>query len=110
MEPRSVKGECQSHIFCLPSDFGWNDLGSWNAVYELAERDAQGNASRGGSLFEGATGCFVEAHGKLVALVGVKNLVVVDTPDALLVMDRSRAQDVGKIVKQLEQRKRDDLL
>ncbi|MBM3734867.1 MAG: mannose-1-phosphate guanylyltransferase [Acidobacteria bacterium] len=92
------------------AETGWNDLGSWNAVYELAGRDEQGNAAPRHAVIEGSSGCFVEAGGKLVALVGVKDLVVVDTPDALLVMDRSRAQDVGKIVKELEKRQRADLL
>ncbi len=107
MEPAGKKGMV---LGLATGDFGWNDLGSWNAVYELAERDSEGNISRGESVFEGATGCFVEAHGKLVAMVGVKDLVVVDTPDALLIVDRSRAQDVGRIVKQLEKRERHDLL
>lgn len=92
------------------ADIGWNDLGSWNAVYELAERDSLGNSARGESVFETATGCFVEASGKLVALVGVKDLVVVDTPDALLIAGRAHAQDVGRVVKALEARKRGDLL
>lgn len=107
MEPASKEGLVAG---IATADVGWNDLGSWNAVYELAERDSLGNAARGESLFESATGCFVEAHGKLVALVGVKDLVVVDTPDALLIVDRSRAQDVGRVVKALESRKRTDLL
>lgn len=92
------------------SDFGWNDLGSWNAVYELLARDAEGNASRSPMLAEGARGNYVEAPGKLVALVGVDDLVVVDTPDALLVVHRSQAQRVGQLVKRLEQAGRDELL
>ena len=92
-------------------DIGWSDAGSWNAVYELAKRDADGNAASGGeTLVDGSTGCYVDARGKLVALLGVKDLVVVDTPDALLIADRHRAQDVGTLVKALEKRRRDDLL
>lgn len=91
-------------------DFGWSDVGSWNAVYELQKLDGAGNASRGESLFTDASGNYVDAPGKLVSLLGVKDLVVVDTPDALLVMDRKRAQDVGQIVKLLEKQKRDSLL
>jgi mannose-1-phosphate guanylyltransferase/mannose-6-phosphate isomerase len=90
-------------------DIGWNDVGSWEAVYNLAEKDREGNASRGELVSEGSHGNYVDA-GKLVALVGVENLVVVDTPDALLVGHRSRAQDVSKIVKELEARKREELL
>jgi len=92
------------------ADFGWNDVGSWNAVYELMARDAAGNAIRHDSVCVEARNNFVDARGKLVALVGVENLIVVDTPDALLVADRSRAQQVGDVVKLLEQRKREDLL
>ncbi len=91
-------------------DFGWNDVGSWNAVYELMERDAAGNALANESVCLDAHNNFVDARGKLVALVGVENLIVVDTPDALLVADRSRAQQVGDVVKALEKRRRDDLL
>ncbi|MEZ5353021.1 MAG: mannose-1-phosphate guanylyltransferase [Bryobacteraceae bacterium] len=92
-------------------DFGWSDLGSWNAVYELLGSDGGGNAVRGSALLQDASGCFVEAGaGKLVALLGVNDLVVVDTPDALLITDRKRAQEVGRIVKMLEQQGRTELL
>ncbi len=92
------------------ADFGWNDVGSWNAVYELMARDPHGNAIAHESVCLDARNNFVDARGKLVALVGVENLIVVDTPDALLVADRSRAQEVGDVVKALEKRRRDDLL
>ncbi len=91
-------------------DIGWNDLGSWNAVHELAKRDEAGNAVRSDALLHDVEGCYVEASGKLVALLGVKDLVIIDTPDALLVADRSRAQDVSQLVKKLELGKRSDLL
>jgi mannose-1-phosphate guanylyltransferase len=85
-------------------DFGWNDVGSWNAVYELLARDKNGNVFRGEALARSSSGNYVDAEGKLIALLGVKDLVVVDTPDALLIADRSRAQEVGDIVKELEKR------
>ena len=91
-------------------DIGWNDVGSWNAVYELLPRDRNGNAITPDLLVEASTGNYVHAKGKLVALLGVKDLVVVDTPDALLIADRHRAQDVGALVKALEKRNREDLL
>jgi mannose-1-phosphate guanylyltransferase len=91
-------------------DFGWNDLGSWNALYELLPRDASANVIRGEALAHASSGNYVDAEGKLVALVGVKDLVIVDTPDALLIADRSRAQEVGDLVKQLEKQRRQDLL
>ena len=92
-------------------DIGWNDVGSWNAVYELQKRDAQGNALRSAiPSSRRARGNYVDAEGKLVALLGVKDLIVVDTPDALLIADRSRAQEVGELVKRLEKAGRDELL
>ena len=91
-------------------DFGWNDVGSWNAVYELLDRDPQGNSIALESIALDSHDNFVDARGKVVALIGVRNLIVVDTADALLVADRGCAQQVGDIVKALEQRNRHDLL
>lgn len=92
-------------------DVGWNDVGSWNAVYDLERKDIGGNASRGEAIFTDlSTGNYVNSSGKLVALIGVKNLVVVDTPDALLICDRDQAQKVGDLVKLLEAQKKDGLL
>lgn len=93
------------------ADIGWNDVGSWNAVYELLPRDAGGNAVRGDALFLRSAGNLVDApKGKLVALAGVQDLIVVDSPDALLVCPREMAQEVSAVVKLLEARKRNDLL
>jgi len=91
-------------------EFGWSDVGSWDAVYELMPRDAGANASRSELLSSGSTGNYVDCGQKLVALLGVKDLIIVDTPDALLVADRSRAQQVGEIVKLLEKNDRHELL
>lgn len=91
-------------------DFGWNDVGSWNAVWELLPKDAQSNVIREEALTHDSQGNFVDARGKLVALLGVHDLVIVDTPDALLVADRSRAQQVGELVKQLEKKERPEFL
>jgi mannose-1-phosphate guanylyltransferase len=92
-------------------EFGWNDVGSWNAVYELEVRGAHGNVLRSADVFtELSEGCYVDVPKKLVALVGVKDLVVVETDDALLIVDRHRAQNVSDIVKALERAKREELL
>jgi mannose-1-phosphate guanylyltransferase len=90
-------------------DIEWNDVGSWNAVHQLLPRDAAGNAVRGELLALASTGNYVDS-GKLVALLGVRDLIVVDTPDALLVAERARAQEVGQIVKLLEKQRRGELL
>jgi mannose-1-phosphate guanylyltransferase len=92
------------------SDFGWNDVGSWNAVYELLTRDELGNCLAPGSVCLDSSDNFVDVRGKMVALLGVQNLIVVDTPDALLVASRDRAQQVGDVVKALEKAQRHDLL
>jgi mannose-1-phosphate guanylyltransferase len=104
--------ERAENVVGIPAgDIGWNDVGSWNAVYELQHRDAQGNAVRGDALLTDSGGNYVDgAKSKFIALLGVHDLIVVDTPDALLIADRSRAQQVGDLVKQLEKEKRDNLL
>jgi len=88
----------------------WSDMGSWNALYELLPKDAEGNTVNRDLVMTGSQGNYVYSGGKTVALVGVRDLIVVDTPDALLVADRNAAQDVGKIVEMLEKQKRDELL
>jgi mannose-1-phosphate guanylyltransferase len=95
--------ERAANVVGLPAgDIAWNDVGSWNAVYELHARDRAGNALRTHAMIESSTGNYVDAGKKLVALLGVKDLIVVDTPDALLIADRGRAQQVGDLVKLLE--------
>jgi mannose-1-phosphate guanylyltransferase len=92
-------------------DIGWNDVGSFNAVYELHAEKPDANFARREILTLDAAGNYVDTgEGKLVALLGVKDLVIVDTPDALLIADRRRAQQVGDLVKMLEKQQRDDLL
>jgi mannose-1-phosphate guanylyltransferase len=103
--------EKATNVVGIASDeFGWSDVGSWNAVYEMLPQDAEGNVVVSDALLHHASGNYVDAGGKLVALLGVNDLIVVDTPDALLIADRGRAQEVGKLVAALEQRKREDLL
>ncbi len=92
------------------AEFAWNDVGSWNAVYELLPRDGHGNVTVHDSVVLDSQNNFVDARGKIVALLGVKDLIVVDTPDALLVASRGRAQSVGEILKDLEKRGRHELL
>jgi mannose-1-phosphate guanylyltransferase len=109
LEPRSAKGEQGSNIFCVPADFGWNDLGSWTALHE--HHTASGTTPEGnlieaaGTFVLNARGNYVHAPGKFVAAVGVSDVVVVETPDALLITTRQHAQDVGKVVKYLDEKK-----
>ena len=106
----AVLEKAKNVVGIAADDIGWNDIGSWNAVYEMLVHDAHGNVRRSETLALASEGNFVDARGKLVALLGVKNLIVVDTPDALLIADRSRAQEVGDLVKQLEAQNRHELL
>ena len=116
LEPRSAKGAHLSNLYCLPAEFAWNDLGSWASLYEyqLETRlrgDAEGNvADAGGHLAIEASDNYIFSPKKFVALVGVENLVVVDTEDALLIAHRDHSQDVGKIVKELSQTGRNELI
>ena len=94
--------ERASNVAGIPAgDIGWNDVGSWDAVHELHKRDEHGNALRRRQSSRRAR-AISRSRKKLVALLGVRDLIVVDTPDALLIADRSRAQEVGDLVKRLE--------
>jgi len=86
----------------IKGDFGWNDIGDWNALYDIFERDQAGNAIRGPVRTVDSADTMVYSPHKLVALVGVKNLIVVETEDALLVCHKDRSQDIKKIVEMLE--------
>ena len=111
LEPRSAKGE-RSGIYCIPAEFGWNDLGSWTALYEhrCADRaERQNIISSANSFTLHAEGNFVHSE-KFVALVGVNDLVIVETEDALLITTRDKCQDVGKIVKYLDEKQLEKLV
>jgi mannose-1-phosphate guanylyltransferase len=97
-------------VFVIPADVGWSDIGSWAAVYELLITRPGENVLGGPGQTLDAEGNFLWSPGKFVAAVGVHDLVVVETPDALLICPRERAQDVSKIVKSLEERKLKRLL
>ena len=107
LEPRSAKGEHLSHLYCIPAEFSWNDLGSWAALYEYQTEtrlrgDGEGNVTdSNGHMALDASNNYIYSPRKFVALVGVENLVIVDTEDALLIAHRDHSQDVGKIVKEL---------
>ena len=109
MEPATrVKSGASVHV--LPAEVGWSDIGSWAAVYELGAQQEGANVSAGPLYALDATGNYVYSPEKLVAAIGVNDLVIVETADALLICPRDRAQDVGKIVKWLEEKKKTKLL
>jgi mannose-1-phosphate guanylyltransferase/mannose-6-phosphate isomerase len=89
-------------IRVMPLAAGWNDLGAWDAVWQVAEKDAQGNAAVGDVLLHDSHNTLVHATSRLVSVVGLDDLVVVETPDAVMVADRSRSQEVKQIVASLQ--------
>ena len=90
----------------VPARFEWSDVGSWSALWDLGEKDARGNVSQGDVLAHDSHGCYLRSDGRLVAAVGIENLVVIETSDALLVSTRERADDVRIAVEQLKKVKR----
>ena len=102
--------EKERELLALLLDCGWNDLGSWPALAEILPADDDGNVVQGSALLVDSRGCQVQAPHRTIALLGVEDLLVVDTADALLVCPKSRAQDIRAIVKALEEAGRDDLL
>jgi mannose-1-phosphate guanylyltransferase / mannose-6-phosphate isomerase len=89
-------------------DAGWNDLGAWDAVWQVGNKDAQGNVTSGDVLLSNSSNLLVHASSRLVSTVGLDNLIVIETADAVLVADRSKSQDVKLIVSQLEAQKREE--
>ena len=103
MEPAAaaVRGEGRFDLRMVPLAAGWSDLGAWDAVWQVSPKDAAGNASVGDTLVDDSRNTLVHATSRLVGVVGLNNVVVVETPDAVLVIDRARSQDVKRIVGQL---------
>jgi mannose-1-phosphate guanylyltransferase/mannose-6-phosphate isomerase len=95
-------------IKMVPLDAGWSDLGAWDAVWHVLPKDEQGNAHLGDVLSADSRNTLVHASSRLVSLVGVENLIVIETPDAVLVADKTRSQDVKHIVIQLQSSKREE--
>ncbi len=89
-------------IRMVPLNAGWNDLGAWDAVWQVAAKDAAGNSSVGDVMFEDSRNTLVHATGRLVTTVGLDNVVIVETADAILVAHRDRSQDVKKLVARLD--------
>jgi mannose-1-phosphate guanylyltransferase len=107
---RATSSPGAPRVFVLPADMGWSDIGSWDAVYERLAKHPGENVFAGPAQTLDAEGNFIWSPGKFVAAIGVRDLIVVETPDALLLCPRNRAQDVAKLVKALESRKRKQLL
>jgi mannose-1-phosphate guanylyltransferase len=102
--------EKTSDVVAVPVDFGWRDIGDWAALYDMLDHDAAGNAFSGDHVALDTSGSLVVAPGKLVATIGIEDLVVVEDGDVLLVMRRDRAQDVKKVLDRLRATEREEFL
>jgi mannose-1-phosphate guanylyltransferase/mannose-6-phosphate isomerase len=98
----------QYHVKMVELDAGWNDLGAWDAVWQVGKQDQDGNVTSGDALLSNTKNSLVHASSRLVSAVGVENLIIVETADAILVADRKNSQDVKSIVNQLEQQQREE--
>lgn len=94
--------EKAGNLAVVSCDFGWSDVGTWNAVSEQVPADATGNRVEGSALLLDSSNCFIQSQSRLTAAVGVSDLIIVDTPDALLVANHRRAQDIKKVVQRLK--------
>jgi mannose-1-phosphate guanylyltransferase/mannose-6-phosphate isomerase len=94
----------------VPADIGWSDVGSWSALWEVQQRDSDGNAQRGDVYLDGVTNSLVRAESRIVAVVGVQDLVVVETPDAVLVAHKDQVQRVKQVVDHLKSKERTEHL
>jgi mannose-1-phosphate guanylyltransferase / mannose-6-phosphate isomerase len=107
----AVIEKCTADTFSVKMvelDAGWNDLGAWDAVWQVGKQDADGNVTSGDALLANTKNSLVHASSRLVSAVGVENLVIVETADAVLVADRKNSQDVKSIVNKLEQQQREE--
>lgn len=102
--------ERAERVAVIPCDLGWNDVGNWQALGTLLPKDSSGNASHDRILSRDSSDCVVHASQKMVVLLGVHDLIVVDTPDALLVCDGQRAEEVKQVVAELKRQGHDELL
>jgi mannose-1-phosphate guanylyltransferase len=91
----------EGKVVSVEADFGWSDVGSWSAVHRMMGKDAHGNAGNGSWVQAGAKNCLIHSPERLVVLLGIDNAVVVDTPDAILVGDLNRSQEVRELVAEL---------
>ena len=103
--------QSSEQVYVIPADFGWNDMGSWEIVYDIAAKDKKKIAGEFDELINiDSSECYISAPEKAVAIVGVKNILVVDTGDALLICKKSHSQNVKEVVEQLKKRGLNELL
>jgi len=102
--------EKSQDVFVIPSDFGWSDLGSWTGLDDILGRDERGNILQGNPIDIGSEGSIVIGSDRVIATIGLKNMVVVDTPDATLIASKKKVQEVRKVVETLKKNQREEHL
>jgi mannose-1-phosphate guanylyltransferase len=113
MDPQSIDVgimEKAKNVYVIPGDFGWSDIGTWSSLEQVTEADSDGNLVSGNHVGLNTENCVVRSSGRLVATVGVSNLVIVETDDAVLVCTKEQAQRVREVVAHLESESREDVL
>jgi mannose-1-phosphate guanylyltransferase/mannose-6-phosphate isomerase len=101
--------EQSDDVAVVSATFDWSDIGSWNALAELTAADASGNRINGQAVVIDSQACYVQSESRVAALIGLDNVLVIDTPDALLVADKGHAQDVKRVVQELKLRAHDSV-
>ncbi|HEX6510288.1 MAG TPA: sugar phosphate nucleotidyltransferase [Chloroflexota bacterium] len=102
--------ERTSDVVAVPVDFGWRDIGDWSALYDMMDHDENGNAFGGPHAYLDTENCLLFAPNKLIATIGLRDLVVVDTDDVILIMPRSRSQEVKTLLERIEETGQDSYL
>jgi len=100
----------QKNVIVLQGKFDWKDIGGWDEVYEISDRDKNDNIMHGKHVLKDVTGCLIDSPNKMIAAVGIRDLIIVDTGDALLVCPRNKAHQVKNIVESIKRKKMFDYL
>jgi len=102
--------EKSRNVVVVPLNAGWNDIGSWSALYDIGEKDANGNVVNGDIFMQDTTNTYIHANGHIVAAIGVQDLIIIDTPDATLISTKDKSQEVKNIIKQFQSKNRKEQL
>jgi len=102
--------EKSDRVFCIPGDFGWSDIGSWDEVYRISGKDTGGNTITGTVIQKDTKNCFVYSPDKVVATIGIEDLIIVNTNDALLICKRGQSQEVKEIADYLKRKQMNEYL
>jgi mannose-1-phosphate guanylyltransferase len=102
--------EKSDRVYVIPGEFGWSDLGSWDEVYRVAGKDASGNTITGTVIQKNTKNSYIYSPGKVVATIGVEDLIVVNTDDALLICRRGQSQDVKEVSDYLRRKQMNEYL